>query len=44
MSFRYSSRYRTLVVFGSKMNRYFDNLNASEIYQHIEDAKFKEAC
>ena len=44
MSFRYSSRYRTLIVVGSKMNHYFDNVNASEINQLIEDAKFKEAC
>lgn len=44
MSFRYSSRYRTLIVFGSKMNHCFDNVNASEINQLILDAKFKEAC
>lgn len=43
MKFRYSSQSRTLIVFGSKMDHIFENVNASEIESLICDAKFKEA-
>ncbi len=43
MKFRYSSQSRTLIVFGSKMDHIFENVNASEIDSLICDAKFKEA-
>lgn len=43
MKFRYSSQSRTLIVFGSKMDHLFENVNASEIESLICDAKFKEA-
>lgn len=43
MKFRYSSRTRHLIVFGSKMEHHFENVNASEINNLIFDAKFKEA-
>lgn len=43
MKFRYSSQSRTLIVFGSKMDHIFENVNASEIESLIFDAKFKEA-
>ncbi len=43
MKFRYSSQSRTLIVFGSKMDHIFENVNASEIGSLICDAKFKEA-
>lgn len=43
MKFRYSSQSRTLIVFGSKMDHIFENVNVSEIESLICDAKFKEA-
>jgi len=43
MKFHYSSQTRLLVVFGSKMDHYFENVNASEIESLICDAKLKEA-
>ncbi len=43
MKFRYSSTFRTLIVFGSKMDHIFENVNVSEIESLICDAKFKEA-
>ncbi len=43
MKFHYSSQTRLLVVFGSKMEHHFENVNASEIGSLICDAKFKEA-
>lgn len=43
MKFRYSSQSRTVIVFGSKMDHIFENVNASEIESLICDAKFKEA-
>lgn len=43
MKFRYSSQSRTLIVFGSKMDHIFENVNASEIESLICDAEFKEA-
>ncbi len=43
MKFRYSSQCRTLIVYGSKMDHIFENVNASEIESLICDAKFKEA-
>ncbi len=43
MKFRYSSQSRTLIVFGSKMDHIFENVNASEIESLICDAKFKES-
>ncbi len=43
MKFRYSSQSRTLIVFGSKMDHIFENVNASEIESLICNAKFKEA-
>ncbi|MBJ8436819.1 hypothetical protein I6M64_05705 [Acinetobacter lactucae] len=43
MSFRYSSSARTLIVFGSLMNHYYDNVNPSQIDNLIDEAKFKEA-
>lgn len=42
MKFRYSSTFRTLIVFGSKMDHIFENVNASEIESLICDAEAKE--
>lgn len=44
MKFHYSTRSRILIVFGTKMDHHFQNVNASEIESLILDAKFKEAC
>ncbi|MDO7187318.1 hypothetical protein Q5M51_11965 [Acinetobacter baumannii] len=43
MSFLYSSSARTLIVFGNLMNHYYDNVNPSQIYSLVDEAKFKEA-
>ncbi|WP_171500771.1 hypothetical protein [Acinetobacter guerrae] len=43
MKFHYSTQTRHLIVFGSKMDHHFENVNASEIEALICDAKFKEA-
>lgn len=42
MKFRYSSQSRTLIVFGSKMDHIFENVNVSEIESLICDAELKE--
>lgn len=42
MKFRYSSTFRTLIVFGSIMDHIFENVNASEIESLICDAEAKE--
>lgn len=42
MKFRYSSTFRTLIVFGSKMDHIFENVNVSEIESLICDAEAKE--
>lgn len=42
MKFRYSSQCRRLIVFGSKMDHIFENVNASEIESLICDAEAKE--
>lgn len=43
MKFKYSTRTRTLTVFGAKMTHVFDNVSVGEIEELVIDAKFKEA-
>jgi len=43
MKFKYSTRTRTLTVFGAKMDHIFHNVSVGEIEELVIDAKFKEA-
>lgn len=43
MKFKYSTKTRTLTVFGAKMDHIFYNVSVGEIEELVIDAKFKEA-